>query len=120
MVAGVELRLEAASSAIVISRSCPAVPASPSSSRTPARRDVDGADEVAAAPDRPRHRRDVERQRLFDLVDQVERVAAFAIHLVDESDDRNVAQPADLEQLAGARLDALGGVDHHHRRNRLR
>ena len=79
-------------------------------------RHVDGADEIAAAPDRPGHRRGVERQRLFDLVDQIERIAAFAVHLIDEGDDRNVAQPADFEQLAGARLDAFGGVDHHHRR----
>jgi hypothetical protein len=41
--------------------------------------------------------------------------AAFAIDLVDEGDDRHRAQPADLEQLARLRLDALGGVDHHHR-----
>jgi hypothetical protein len=40
--------------------------------------------------------------------------SALQVHLVDEGDDRNVAQPADLEQLAGARLYALGGVDHHH------
>ena len=38
---------------------------------------------------------------------------ALAVELVDEGDDRDVAQPADLEELAGARLDALGGVDHH-------
>ena len=50
---------------------------------------------------------DVERQRLLDLVDQVERVAALAVELVDEGDDRHVAQPADLEQLAGLLLDAL-------------
>ena len=55
----------------------------------------------------------VERERLLDLVQQVERVAALAVHLVDEGDDRNIAQPADLEQLARARLDALRGVDHH-------
>ena len=78
-------------------------------------RDIVGADEVAALPDRPGHRRGIERQRLLDLVEQIERIAALAVHLVDEGDDRNVAQPADLEQLAGARLDALGGVDHHHR-----
>jgi hypothetical protein len=42
--------------------------------------------------------------------------AAFAVHLVDESDDRHRAQAADLEQLAGLRLDALGRVDHHDRR----
>ncbi len=58
--------------------------------------------------------RGVERQRLFDLVKQIERIAAFAVHLVDEGDDRNVAQPAHLEQLAGPRLDAFGGIDHHH------
>ena len=78
-------------------------------------RDVVGAEEIAAAADRPGHRRGVERQRLFDLVEQLERVAALAVHLVDEGDDRNVAQPADLEQLSRPRLDALGGVDHHDR-----
>jgi hypothetical protein len=40
-------------------------------------------------------------------------VAALAVHLVDEGDDRDVAQPADLEQLSRARLDAARGVDHH-------
>ncbi len=55
----------------------------------------------------------VERQRLLDLVEELERIARLAVHLVDEGDDRNVAQAADLEQLARARLDALGGVDHH-------
>src|SRR6516225_11179045 len=72
--------------------------------------DIDRADEIAAAPDRPGDRRGVERERLFDLVDQVERVAALAIHLVDERDDRDVAQPAHFEQLAGARLDAARRV----------
>ena len=37
----------------------------------------------------------------------------LAVHLVDEGDDGDVAQAADLEQLARARLDALGRVDHH-------
>jgi hypothetical protein len=80
---------------MLISRKVPALPASPSSSRTPV------------------HRRGVERQRLLDLVEQIERVAAFAVELVDEGDDRDVAKPADLEQLAGARLDALRRVNHH-------
>ena len=77
--------------------------------------DVVGAEEVAATTDRPGHRRGVERQRLFDLVQQFERIAALAVHLVDEGDDRNVAQPAHLEQLSRPRLDTLGGVDHHDR-----
>jgi peptide chain release factor 3 len=49
------------------------------------------------------------------LVEDVERVAALAIHLVDEGQDRDVAQTADLEQLDRLRLDPLGRVDHHHR-----
>jgi hypothetical protein len=40
-------------------------------------------------------------------------IAALAVDLVDEGDDRHVAQAADLEQLARLRLDALGGVEHH-------
>ena len=79
---------------------------------------VDCADEIAPASDWPCDRRGVERQRLLDLVDEIERVAALAIHLVDERNDRNVAQPANLEQLARPRLDALGRVDHHHGRSR--
>ena len=74
---------------------------------------VVGAEEIAAAADRPGHRRGVERQRLFDFVEQFEGVEALAVHLVDEGDDRNVAQTADLDQLPRPRLDALGGVDHH-------
>ena len=50
-----------------------------------------------------------------DLVQQLERVLRLAVHLVDEGDDRDVAQAADLEQLQGLRLDALGGVQHHDR-----
>src|SRR5690606_838365 len=42
-----------------------------------------------------------------------ESVARVPIHLVDKCDDWNVAQPADLEQLEGARLDTSGGVDDH-------
>ena len=75
--------------------------------------DVIGAEEIAALADRPGHRRGVERQRLFDFIQEIEGVAALAVHLVDEGDDGNVAEPADLEQLSGPRLDALGGVDHH-------
>ena len=75
--------------------------------------EIVGAGKAAPAPDRPGHRRRVEGERLLDLVEEVERVAALAVHLVDEGDDRDVAQAADLEQLAGARLDALRGVDHH-------
>ena len=79
----------------------------------PAADDVVGADEIAAAADRPGHRRGVERQRLFDLVQKLEGIAAFAVHLVDEGDDGNIPETAHLEQFARPRLDALGRVDHH-------
>jgi hypothetical protein len=55
------------------------------------------------------------RSLLLDVVDQVERLQALAVELVDERDDRGVAQAADLDQLLGALLDALGAVDHHQR-----
>ena len=77
---------------------------------------VHGAGEITAPSDRPGARRSVERERPLDLVEKIERVPALAVHLVDEGDDRDVAQPANLEQLAGARFDALGRVDHHDRR----
>ena len=80
------------------------------------------ADQVVAAleasphADRPAHRRDLQLQRVGDLVKQIEWVAHVAIELVDEGRDRHVAQAADLEQLPGLRLDALCGVEHHDRR----
>ena len=70
--------------------------------------------ELPAHPDRPGHRRDIEREQVGDLVENLEHLAAFAIDLVDEGDDRHVAQAAYFEQLARLALDALGRVDHHH------
>jgi len=49
----------------------------------------------------------------FHLVQQIQRRAAFAVQLVDESDDGGVAQAAHLHQLDGARLHSLCHVDHH-------
>src|SRR5690349_20050192 len=46
------------------------------------------AGEIAPAPDRPGDRRTVERERLLDLVEQVEWVAALPVHLADEGHDR--------------------------------
>src|SRR5690606_36890131 len=73
------------------------------------------AAEIASATDRPDHGCGIERERLLDLVEQRERFLALAVHFVDERDDRDIAKPADLEELARARLDAAGGVDHHDR-----
>jgi hypothetical protein len=66
--------------------------------------------------DRPGDRHHIERQEIGDLVEQLEGVAPLPVHLVDESDDRHVAQAADLEELAGLGLDALGRIQHHDRR----
>ena len=76
--------------------------------------DIIGADEFGGAAHRPRRGRDVQCQRGRDFIQQGKRVLCLTVHLVDEGDDGNVAQAADLEQLAGPGLDALGGVDHHH------
>src|SRR5580700_11769685 len=65
--------------------------------------DVVGAGERTSPADRPGERRRVERKGLLDLVEEIERITGFAVHLVDESDDRNVAQPADLEQFSRPR-----------------
>ncbi len=73
---------------------------------------VDTAEAVAAA-NRPVHRHRVNAEHALDLVEQVEGIAARQIELVDEGQHRQPPQLADLEQLAGLRLDALRGVDHH-------
>ena len=78
--------------------------------------EVIGAGKIAALADGPHHGGNRQRQALFDLVQQIKRFAGFPVHLVDEGDDRNVAQAADLEKLAGARFNPLGAVDHHDRR----
>ena len=77
------------------------------------RRETIGSSKSLAAADRPGDRRRVERQGLFDLVQQFERIAALAVELIDEGDDGDVAQPTDFEQFSRARLYALGGVDDH-------
>ena len=74
---------------------------------------VEHAAEAVAAADRPVHRRRLDAEHVLDLVEQLERIAARQVELVDEGEDRQPAQPAHLEQLARLRLDALGGVDHH-------
>src|SRR5262249_22581057 len=49
-------------------------------------RDVERPGEITAAPERPGDRRGVERERLLDLVEKLERVAALAVPLVDEGE----------------------------------
>ena len=75
--------------------------------------DLDHAAQTIAALGRPPDRGGVQLQARGDLVQQGHRVLGLAVQLVDEGDDRDVAQAADLEQLQRLRLDALGGVQHH-------
>ena len=74
---------------------------------------VEHAAEVAARPHRAVEGHGHHAQDLLDLVEQVERVAGRQVELVHERQDRQPALPAHLEQLAGLRLDALAGVEHH-------
>jgi hypothetical protein len=74
------------------------------------------AAKALAHADRPGHRRALDAEHGFDFVEQLDRRPAFAVELVDEGQDRRVAQAADVEQLDGLRFDAVHRVDHHHRR----
>ncbi len=78
--------------------------------------DVVDACKRTAGPQRPGQRCGVEGQRFLDFLKECERLLALPVELVDEGDDRDVAQSADLEELLRSRLDAARRVDHHHRR----
>ena len=74
---------------------------------------VHAAERLAVAQ-RPVHRVRADPEHVLQLVEQFERVARRAVHLVDEREQRDAARAADREQLARLRLDAFGGVDQHH------
>ena len=75
---------------------------------------VDHAPEVAGQAHGPGDRRGHDAELLLDLVEQLERVTAGAIPLVDERQQGELALAAHVEQLEGLGLDALGRVEHHH------
>ena len=75
---------------------------------------VDAA-ELGPHADGPVHRVGANAEHLLQLVHQLQRLAPVAVELVDEGEDGDAAHAADLEELAGLRLDALGGVDEHDR-----
>ena len=76
-------------------------------------REVIDAAEIQAHSCRPDHRRAFELQLVGNFIEQFQRVARLAVHLVDKGHDRDVAQPADFEQLARLAFDAARRVDHH-------
>ena len=69
--------------------------------------------ELFAAADGPVHRVGFDAQDRLNVFHQFKRVAGFAVHLVDEGENGDMAQGADLEQLDGLGLNTLGGVDDH-------
>src|SRR5690606_24667273 len=77
-----------------------------------------GVEVVNAAKIRPRtdwpvDRRSGDLQHAFDFIEQLDRVADIAVELVDETENRRIAQTAHIHQLDGAIFDALGAVDDH-------
>ena len=81
----------------------------------PLAQQIEHAAKALAHADRPAHGRAVDAEHRFDFLEEGHRLAHLAVHLVHERDDRRRAEPADLQQLDRLRLDALRGVDHHHR-----
>ena len=71
--------------------------------------------EVSGDADRPRQGSGSQPDPFLDLVHQFQGVAAGTVPLVDHRDDRDPAVLAHLEQLQCLRLEALRGVDEHHR-----
>ena len=81
-----------------------------------ARAKIDDAAKSLALAHRPGHGHAGHAQFAFHFVQDVERVAHLAIHLVDKGDDGCVALAANLDQAACLRLHAVGSVNHHQRR----
>ncbi len=71
---------------------------------------------IKAVADGPVHRERADAQHALQFVQQRQRVLHRPVALVHEGEDRHAALAADLEQLARLRLDALGGINHHHHR----
>ena len=80
------------------------------------RAQVDDAAKGFALAHRPGHGHTGHAQLALHLIQNIERVAHFAVHLVDEGDDGRVALSADLDQAAGLCFHTVGRVDHHQRR----
>ena len=69
--------------------------------------------ELLAAADGPVHGVGVDTQLLLQLLTQLKGVPGLPVHLVDEGEDGDIPHGANLKQLPGLGLHALGGVDDH-------
>ena len=76
---------------------------------------IEHAAEIAAAADRPVHGIRIDAQNVLDLFHELKRIASLVVELVHKGEDGNVTQRADLKELFGLGLDALGAVDDHDR-----
>ncbi len=68
---------------------------------------------VAIGADWPVHRIGADAQHIFQLVHEIQRSLAVTVQLVDKGKDRNPSLLADLEELLGLSLNALGYVNNH-------
>ena len=75
--------------------------------------DVVHAAKLLRVADGPVDGRRRDAERVLDVIEQLERIAARAVELVDEGQDRQPVPAAHLEQLSRLRLDAVRRVDHH-------
>ena len=76
---------------------------------------IDNSAKQFALANRPGHGHARHAQFALDFVQDVQRLAHFAVHFVDEGDDGRIALAANLDQAAGLRLHAIGRVNHHQR-----
>ena len=73
------------------------------------------SDERAARVDRPRDRIAIDAEIGLDVAQELERILANAVALVDDRENRHATPLAHREQLPRAFLDALAVVQEHHR-----
>ena len=74
---------------------------------------MENALQVFPHTDWPGDRRASNFEYLLDFVQQVDRITAFAIELVNESDNWRIAQAADFHQFDSTGLDPLGAINDH-------
>ena len=74
---------------------------------------VEDALEISAAADGPVDGERADTEHALEFIEKGERIFHGAVALVHEGEDGHATAAADLEKLAGLRLDALGGINHH-------
>ena len=74
--------------------------------------DIIHALELRTLIDRPRQGTHLDFQFLFQLVEQVEGVTTFTVHLVDEDDNGRLPHAANGHQLPRLSLHTLGTINH--------